>query len=62
MGAAECRPQSPTLQSRSMPATLFPIILVAHIGLAISLFLPSILFSVGRLVSGAAFGLEQRML
>lgn len=26
-----------------MPATLFPIILVAHIGLAISLFLPSIL-------------------
>jgi uncharacterized membrane protein len=26
-----------------MPATLFPIILAAHIGLAISLFLPSIL-------------------
>jgi hypothetical protein len=26
-----------------MPATLFPIILVAHVGLAISLFLPSIL-------------------
>ena len=26
-----------------MPATLFPIILLAHIGLAISLFLPSIL-------------------
>ena len=36
-------PGAPTLQSRSMPATLFPIILVAHIGLAISLFLPSIL-------------------
>ena len=33
----------PTLQSAAMPATLFPIVLVVHIGLAVGLFLPSIL-------------------
>lgn len=34
---------NPAVQSAVMPVTLFPIVLVIHVGLAISLFLPSIL-------------------
>ena len=59
------RPRGPptglTVQSATMPATLFPFLLVGHIILAISLFLPSILLPFALRTKRAAVDSDSRV-